>query len=62
MSRGSLRLAERTSVVNVDGGDHKLASLVELVEVVNSSGGLLRDTADVCSRAHQFPCLPASTK
>lgn len=34
-------------VVNVDGGDLKLAVLEHLVEVMNTSGGLLRDTLDV---------------
>jgi len=33
-------------VVDVDGGDLELALLVELVEVVNTGGGLLGDTVD----------------
>ena len=33
-------------VVDVDGGDLELAGLHHLVEVVDSGGGLLRQTAD----------------
>ena len=32
---------------DVDGGDLQLALLVELVEVVDTGGGLLRDTLDL---------------
>lgn len=35
-------------VVDVDGGDLELALLVELVEVVNTGGGLLGNTVDAC--------------
>ena len=35
------------STYDVDGGDLELALLEELVEVVNTGGGLLGDTLDV---------------
>jgi hypothetical protein len=35
-------------VVDVDGGDLELAVAESLVEVVDTGGGLLRDTLDVC--------------
>ena len=38
-------------VVDVDGGDLELAVAESLVEVVNTGGGLLRDTLDVCRSA-----------
>jgi len=37
-------------VVDVDGRNAEFAFLVELVKVVNTGGGLLRDTVDACEQ------------
>lgn len=42
-----VELGLRDGVVNVDGGNLELAVLEHLVEMVNTGGGLLRETLDV---------------